>query len=274
MKSHWNILLACALAISLTACQSSSSGRRQIVTAKVLRKGMVTGAALASEDYPRHRQQIWTSDNPRHGCDVTISYRGTDQCQAFLEYVSPEDKPAGTSESSRQTARNTMLFLPVMTPFNPNASRHAGAGGATITLQNVTDVRLVCGNPAYPQFDECLYTIEDVDCSRSADQAYLLHKNVASLKHVDMPCYTRKQAVWTAAKPCNVTALLKGSAFAPARVWTSDAKGNVVGFQFAGAQPTFVTFRDISKLEMECGSSSDKAGGNCELDIIQTECDK
>lgn len=269
MKFHWNILVAGALAISLTACQTESSSRRQIVTAKALRKGMVTGAALASDEYPRHRQHIWTSDNPKHGCDVTISYRGTDLCQAHLEYVSPEDKPAGGGA----VPGNTMMFLPVATPFNPNASRLAGAGGATITLQNVTDVRLVCGNPEYPQFDECLYTIEDVDCSRHADQAYLVHSSEAALKHVEMPCYTRKQVVWTG-KPCNVTALLKGSAFAPARVWTSDAKGNVIGFQFAGAQPTFVTFRDISKLEMECGSSSDKAGGNCALDIIQTECDK
>jgi hypothetical protein len=273
MNIKWNILLAGALMISLTACSSTSS-RRQIVTAKVLRKGMVTGAALATDEYPRHRQHIWTSDNPQHGCDVTISYRGTDQCQAHLEYVSPEDKPPVSSASSQPPAHNTVMFLPVLPPFNPTASRQAGARGATITLQNVTDVRLVCGDEAYPQFDECLYTIEEVDCSRSADQTYLVHKTDASLKHVEMPCYTKKTVVWSGAKPCNVTALLKGSAFAPARVWTSDVKGNVIGFQFAGAQPTFVTFRDISKLEMECGSSSDKAGGNCDLDIIQTECDK
>ena len=38
MNIKWNIFLVGALMISLTACQSNSSHRRQIVTAKVLRK--------------------------------------------------------------------------------------------------------------------------------------------------------------------------------------------------------------------------------------------
>lgn len=280
-------MIGAVAALFFAGCETSE---RQVTSITVLRSGTLPCASDVPGQRMRHRDLIWRSDDPRHGCDVTVTYHGTEECQAYLEYVTPREDPWGGGGFLSQTNYGTMTniwsatntsFFPYSGTFHPRTTKRAGAEGATVTLQHVTDLWLVCGDLEHPHSGECSYSIDEIDCSKSAEQVYATRTNATALASARVACGGGKQVVWTAPKTgdqqtsCTVTVLLRGSEHCHASLWASDALGNRKGFQTTGQQPLFVTFHDVAQLSLDCWSvGTEAAAGECTLEIVQTECAK
>ena len=134
-----------ALLISLAGC---GTDQREITSIATLRSGTVPCARDEDGHRSGHRDLIWRSDDPKHGCDITVTYRGTEDCPAHLEYVTPHESAwIGGQYSLTNYGGTNMLTFP---EFRPKKTKPAKAGGATVTLQDVTDIWLVCGELEHP----------------------------------------------------------------------------------------------------------------------------
>src|SRR6185436_8796980 len=125
-----------------------------------------------------HRMTLWRANDSKHGCDVTITYHGTEECSARLEYRTAHDRPIPfepgytlTNQPYWGTNYLTMTNYGFFPP-RPRETTHAGTTNLTVTLQNVTDVWLICGDVLHPHNGECSYSVDEIDCSRDADQIY------------------------------------------------------------------------------------------------------
>jgi len=279
-RAHFISGLLVALVFG-TGCESVSE--RDVTSVNNLGSGTVA-CAYGELNQPAHRQGIWRAYDLKRGCNITITYRGTEHCRARLEYEGER------SQWGFLVRSNDMFWgagitndFPMVTN-QPNwaiskrtTTRSTGTNDVTVTLQNVTEVWLLCGDFTHPHEGGCSYTIDEIDCSRGSQQAYPSQTNTTSLFSASLPCGSDETLVWTAPGRtnapglCTVTVVLRGSRNCVATLTGADHFGNRKATITAWASPQRVTIHDINRLSLKCSGTGGASEG-CTLDIIQTAC--
>lgn len=284
-RAHFNAGLLAAL-VFVAGCESLSE--RDVTSVNHLGSGTVA-CAYGELNQPAHRQSIWRCYDLKRGCNITITYRGTEHCRARLEYEGERSLwglpfPAQTNYGPWAFTNSLGAGDFPMVTNQPNwgvpqrpTTRSTETNDVTVTLQNVTEVWLLCGDFTNPHEGGCSYTIDEIDCSRGSQQAYPSQANTASLFSVSLPCGSDERVVWTAPGRtnapglCTVTVVLRGSRDCFATLTGADHFGNPKATMTAWSSPQRVTIHDINRLSLKCSGTGGASDG-CTLDIIQTAC--
>lgn len=245
-----------ALTVSalIVACGTTS---RQVTTTTVLDRGSVECHS---------RRLIWESSDIAHGCDVTVTYRGTEECPARLLYVMPA------------AVTGTDVAPPSTPPVVRTPGQHtdpAGAAGVTVKLRDAQAIWLACGNPREETSSPgCSYTIDRINCSRGADELDTTTNSAVSLTNVVVRCGGPAETVWEApvvggaSQACHVTLRLRGTTHCSAQLEYVETGGRVRHYA-ADAQGEFVSLINVKKISLTCGDSGSE---QCTCEVVQIDC--
>jgi len=229
---------------------------RHVTTVPVLQRGTVDC---------HWRQVIWESSSLSKGCDVAVTYRGTETCQARLLTISP-------THATGQGKHDPLRLTP------GQATEPAGPEGRTVRLRDVQTVWLTCGDQNGERHPSgCFYTIDRVNCSLDADQIETVRVNAANLANATATCGELERAIWVAPigqwdEGCHVTVRIRGGdKDCRGIVECEDSSGRTVRFAtpWVGDLLTLVNVRSIF---FRCGNRGETGTHPCTCEIVQIDC--